>query len=183
MPTLLRVVKGELPKSGTGKVIKKVLGPQYFPDNFRSLPEVQVWDREPAQQKSKSSWSNSNSPRVETICEAVEHQTTGMTTQLTTDTRSTSMKSRARSYTSRSVSLRLLSTSMASRLLQFLFDRRCIVHLSRETLVRSKYLLNRTRKANAVAGCSPTPPICCDLEYCRKRYGVSADRPNVCLVV
>lgn len=44
MPTLLRVVNGELPKSGTGKVIKKVLGPQMFPENYRSLLEIQVWD-------------------------------------------------------------------------------------------------------------------------------------------
>lgn len=46
MPTLLRVVEGELPKSATGKVQKKVLGPQYFPEDYRSLPEVQVWERE-----------------------------------------------------------------------------------------------------------------------------------------
>lgn len=53
MPTLLRVVEGELPKSGTGKVIKKVLGPQFFPDTFRTLPEVQVWDLGQTSQKSK----------------------------------------------------------------------------------------------------------------------------------
>lgn len=53
MPTLLRVVDGELPKSGTGKVIKKVLGPQFFPENLRELPEVQVWDREQLESKSK----------------------------------------------------------------------------------------------------------------------------------
>lgn len=53
MPTLLRVVEGELPKSGTGKVIKKVLGPQFFPDTFRTMPEVQVWDRRETQQKPK----------------------------------------------------------------------------------------------------------------------------------
>jgi malonyl-CoA/methylmalonyl-CoA synthetase len=53
MPSLLRVVDGELPKSATGKVIKKVLGPQFFPETFRSLPEIQVWDREPTQQKPK----------------------------------------------------------------------------------------------------------------------------------
>ena len=53
MPTLLRVVDGELPKSGTGKVIKKILGPQFFPENLRELPEVQVWDRELLQQKAK----------------------------------------------------------------------------------------------------------------------------------
>jgi malonyl-CoA/methylmalonyl-CoA synthetase len=49
MPTLLRVVDGELPKSGTGKVTKKVLGPQFFPENLKELPEVQVWNREQLQ--------------------------------------------------------------------------------------------------------------------------------------
>lgn len=46
IPTILRVVKGELPKSGTGKVQKKILGPQFFPPNYRNLPEVQVWTKE-----------------------------------------------------------------------------------------------------------------------------------------
>lgn len=46
MPTILRVVQGELPKSGTGKVQKKILGPQFFPPNYRGLSEVQVWSRE-----------------------------------------------------------------------------------------------------------------------------------------
>jgi malonyl-CoA/methylmalonyl-CoA synthetase len=41
MPTLLRVVKGELPKTATGKVQKVVLGPRYFPQAFD--PEVQRW--------------------------------------------------------------------------------------------------------------------------------------------
>ncbi|KAL2404372.1 CoA ligase [Exophiala dermatitidis] len=44
LPTLLRVVKGELPKSGTGKVVKKVLGPQYFPPNYVDDEAVQVWN-------------------------------------------------------------------------------------------------------------------------------------------
>lgn len=43
MPTILRVVDGELPKSVTGKVQKKVLGPLFFPQNYRYLREVQVW--------------------------------------------------------------------------------------------------------------------------------------------
>lgn len=43
IPTILRVVKGELPKSGTGKVQKKILGPQFFPPNYLELPDVQVW--------------------------------------------------------------------------------------------------------------------------------------------
>lgn len=45
MPTILRVIQGELPKSGTGKVQKKILGPQFFPPNYRELPEVQVWNK------------------------------------------------------------------------------------------------------------------------------------------
>ncbi|KAK5444354.1 hypothetical protein LTS15_010469 [Exophiala xenobiotica] len=43
MPTLLRVIQGEVPKSGTGKVVKKVLGPQYFPANYLEDKDVQVW--------------------------------------------------------------------------------------------------------------------------------------------
>lgn len=46
IPTILRVVKGELPKSGTGKVQKKILGPQFFPPNYQDLPDVQVWSRD-----------------------------------------------------------------------------------------------------------------------------------------
>jgi malonyl-CoA/methylmalonyl-CoA synthetase len=46
LPTLLRVVRGELPKSMTGKVVKKVLGPQYFPEDYRRDCNVQVWTRE-----------------------------------------------------------------------------------------------------------------------------------------
>ncbi|KAJ5647966.1 hypothetical protein N7490_004338 [Penicillium lividum] len=45
IPTILRVVKGELPKSGTGKVQKKILGPKLFPPNYRDLPEVSVWSK------------------------------------------------------------------------------------------------------------------------------------------
>jgi malonyl-CoA/methylmalonyl-CoA synthetase len=45
LPTLLRVVRGELPKSMTGKVVKKVLGPQYFPEDYRRDCNVQVWTR------------------------------------------------------------------------------------------------------------------------------------------
>jgi malonyl-CoA/methylmalonyl-CoA synthetase len=43
LPTVLRVVEGELPKGGTGKVQKKVLGPQFFPPGYERIPEVQVW--------------------------------------------------------------------------------------------------------------------------------------------
>lgn len=41
MPTLLRIVSGELPKTATGKVQKKILGPQFFPAG--GTPEVQEW--------------------------------------------------------------------------------------------------------------------------------------------
>ncbi|KAK5946308.1 hypothetical protein PMZ80_000450 [Knufia obscura] len=44
LPTLLRVIEGELPKSATNKVVKKVLGPMYFPTNYADIPEVQRWD-------------------------------------------------------------------------------------------------------------------------------------------
>ncbi|KAJ0416344.1 hypothetical protein BJY00DRAFT_326370 [Aspergillus carlsbadensis] len=44
MPTVLRVLEGEIPKSGTGKVQKKILGPQYFGAGYRSDPAVQVWE-------------------------------------------------------------------------------------------------------------------------------------------
>lgn len=43
MPTLLRVVQGEIPKGGTGKVVKKLLGPRFFPERYRDDPEVQIW--------------------------------------------------------------------------------------------------------------------------------------------
>lgn len=45
MPTVLRVVQGELPKSGTGKVQKKILGPHFFPLNYQALDEVQMWSK------------------------------------------------------------------------------------------------------------------------------------------
>ncbi|KAI1611284.1 fatty-acyl-CoA synthase [Exophiala viscosa] len=49
LPTLLRIIEGELPKSGTGKVVKKTLGPLYFPANYGEDREVQVWSsRRPA---------------------------------------------------------------------------------------------------------------------------------------
>lgn len=43
LPTLLRVIVGELPKSGTGKVVKKILGPQFFPAEYHTIPEIKVW--------------------------------------------------------------------------------------------------------------------------------------------
>jgi malonyl-CoA/methylmalonyl-CoA synthetase len=45
LPTLLRVVDGELPKNVSGKVVKKVLGQQLFPKNYHTVPEVQMWKR------------------------------------------------------------------------------------------------------------------------------------------
>ncbi|KAJ5496635.1 hypothetical protein N7463_008622 [Penicillium fimorum] len=43
MPTLLRVLSGELPKSATGKVQKKILGPQFFHKDYQTDPEVEMW--------------------------------------------------------------------------------------------------------------------------------------------
>ena len=43
LPTLLRIVNGELPKGATGKVQKKTLGPAMFPKDWRQVPEVQFW--------------------------------------------------------------------------------------------------------------------------------------------
>ncbi|KAF2102119.1 putative AMP-binding enzyme [Rhizodiscina lignyota] len=43
LPTLLRVVEGELPKTATGKVMKKILGPKFFPEDYDDVKEVQVW--------------------------------------------------------------------------------------------------------------------------------------------
>lgn len=53
LPTLLRVIQGELPKSPTNKVVKKVLGPMYFPTKYADLPEVQVWISKRRSQQSK----------------------------------------------------------------------------------------------------------------------------------
>lgn len=43
MPTLLRVIEGELPKTVTGKVLKRVLGPRYFPSHWEKVGDVQAW--------------------------------------------------------------------------------------------------------------------------------------------
>lgn len=46
LPTLLRVVDGELPKGPTGKIQKKILGPKLFPvPGWMEIREVQVWSR------------------------------------------------------------------------------------------------------------------------------------------
>ncbi|KAF2742571.1 acetyl-CoA synthetase-like protein [Sporormia fimetaria CBS 119925] len=44
MPTLLRIVDGELPKTATGKVQKKLLGPRFFPcPGYEKVEDVQRW--------------------------------------------------------------------------------------------------------------------------------------------
>lgn len=44
LPTLLRLLKEEIPKSPTGKVVKRTLGPQYFPPGkYSDDSEVQIW--------------------------------------------------------------------------------------------------------------------------------------------
>ena len=44
LPTLLRVLDSELPKTASGKVQKKLLGPQLFPHpGWERVPEIQVW--------------------------------------------------------------------------------------------------------------------------------------------
>lgn len=44
LPTVLRVVEGELPKGATGKVQKKILGPKLIPNpGYERIPQVQVW--------------------------------------------------------------------------------------------------------------------------------------------
>lgn len=45
IPTLLRIVEGELPKTVTGKVQKKVLGARFFPNDYHRCEEVQQWVR------------------------------------------------------------------------------------------------------------------------------------------
>jgi malonyl-CoA/methylmalonyl-CoA synthetase len=49
LPTLLRVVEGELAKGQSGKVLKRVLGPRLFPSpGWEGDAEVQVWVSEKA---------------------------------------------------------------------------------------------------------------------------------------
>lgn len=43
LPTVLFVIKGEIPKSPTNKVVKKLLSPQFFPEHYQSIPGMQVW--------------------------------------------------------------------------------------------------------------------------------------------
>lgn len=44
LPTIMRLVEGELPKVGTGKVSKKKLGPIMFPMDYRSERSIQFWN-------------------------------------------------------------------------------------------------------------------------------------------
>lgn len=44
MPTILRIIEDELPKTATGKVSKHTLCQKLFPPDYRSLSEVQFWD-------------------------------------------------------------------------------------------------------------------------------------------
>ena len=54
LPTLLRIHQGEIPKSPTGKVQKKTLGPELFPpDRYIDDPEVQVWSNRKTSKHSK----------------------------------------------------------------------------------------------------------------------------------
>lgn len=53
LPTLLRVIQDELPKSGTGKVVKKTLGPEYFPASYVEDKNVQVWRNKKAARETK----------------------------------------------------------------------------------------------------------------------------------
>lgn len=44
LPTLLRVLEGELPKGQSGKVLKRILGPKMFPSpGWEGDAEVQAW--------------------------------------------------------------------------------------------------------------------------------------------
>ncbi|KAG8665350.1 hypothetical protein FPOAC1_010145 [Fusarium poae] len=46
LPTVLRIVEGELPKGATGKVQKKLLGPELIPSpGYDKIPKVQVWKK------------------------------------------------------------------------------------------------------------------------------------------
>lgn len=47
MPTLLRVVEGDLPKTASGKILKKKLGGMYFPEDWEEIEEVQSWSPKP----------------------------------------------------------------------------------------------------------------------------------------
>jgi malonyl-CoA/methylmalonyl-CoA synthetase len=52
LPTLLRIVDGEFPKTVTGKVQKKILGPRFFPADHIKYPEIQKWVAHASQRSS-----------------------------------------------------------------------------------------------------------------------------------
>ena len=43
LPTMLRVLDSELPKTASGKVQKKALGPKLFPKDWGRVHEIQAW--------------------------------------------------------------------------------------------------------------------------------------------
>ncbi|KAL9113887.1 MAG: hypothetical protein Q9227_002021 [Pyrenula ochraceoflavens] len=53
LPTVLFVLKGEIPKSPTNKVVKKILGPQFFPEGYETIPGMQKWEAKKERQLSK----------------------------------------------------------------------------------------------------------------------------------
>jgi malonyl-CoA/methylmalonyl-CoA synthetase len=54
LPTILRVLDAEIPKTGTGKVQKKLLGPKLFPDpGWDNMPEIQVWRKDKIEIRAK----------------------------------------------------------------------------------------------------------------------------------
>ncbi|KAJ6284745.1 hypothetical protein J3E71DRAFT_389877 [Bipolaris maydis] len=53
LPTLLRIANGELPKTVTGKVQKKTLGPEFFPKTWYSCPGIQKWVSDTGRQLAK----------------------------------------------------------------------------------------------------------------------------------
>ena len=43
----IRVVEGDLPKTASGKILKKKLGAMYFPEDWEDIAEVQSWSPRP----------------------------------------------------------------------------------------------------------------------------------------
>lgn len=54
LPTILRVVEGELPKGQTGKVQKTILGAELLPSpGWQDDPNIQIWNRSTPSAKAK----------------------------------------------------------------------------------------------------------------------------------
>ena len=54
LPTLLRIHQGEIPKSPTGKVQKKTLGPEFFPPGqYTNDPQIQIWNSRRSDRQAK----------------------------------------------------------------------------------------------------------------------------------